>query len=184
MTILKMIKTIILLFTLVLLPSMAMTKVSSHVTKNREGEPYTMNQLTLKKANAIIEAAFAESKKLHLKPMSVAILDAGGNLVAFQREDKAGILRFDIAYAKAYGALGMGIGSRGLALKAKEIPALINGAMSASNGRLIPAPGGVLIMDRNNNIIGAAGASGDTSDNDEHSLIVGIQSVGFNPKVD
>jgi uncharacterized protein GlcG (DUF336 family) len=143
-----------------------------------------MHKLTLKKANAIIEAAFLESQKLLLQPMSIVILDAGGHLIAFQRQDNAAILRFDIAFSKAYGALGMGIGSRGLALKAKEIPDFINGAINASKGRLIPAPGGVLIINDNNNIIGAAGASGDTSDNDEQSLIIGIQSVGFTPKID
>lgn len=141
-----------------------------------------MNKLTLKKANAIIRAGFIESKKLALQPMSMAILDAGGHLVAFQRQDKSAILRFDIAFAKAYGALGMGIGSRGLALKASETPKLIEGAIAASKGRLIPAPGGVLIVNMDNEIIGAVGASGDTSDNDEHIVISGILSVGLSPK--
>lgn len=141
-----------------------------------------MKTLTLKKANAIIRAGFIESKKLALQPMSIAILDAGGHLVAFQRQDKSAILRFDIAFAKAYGALGMGIGSRGLALKASETPKFIEGAIAASKGRLIPAPGGVLIVNIDNEIIGAAGASGDTSDNDEHIVISGILSVGLSPK--
>lgn len=141
-----------------------------------------MSALSLENANAIIEAAFLESSKLSLQPMSIAILDAGGHLIAFQRQDKAAILRFDIAYAKAYGALGMGIGSRGLAIKAKEIPDLIAGAVAASKGRLIAAPGGVLIVDAKNEIIGAAGASGDTSDNDERVVIVGIQSIGLQSK--
>ncbi|HRD70185.1 MAG TPA: heme-binding protein [Legionella sp.] len=138
-----------------------------------------MNRLTLEKANAIIEAGFIESKKLSLQPMSIVILDPGGHLIAFQRQDKAGILRFDIAFAKAYGALGMGINSRDLALKANEIPDLIQGAIAASKGRLIPAPGGMLILNNDNVIIGAAGASGDTSDNDEHVVISGILSVGL-----
>lgn len=141
-----------------------------------------MNKLTLEKANAIIEAALIESTKLSLQPMSIAILDAGGHLIAFQRQDKAAILRFDIAFAKAYGALGMGIGSRGLALKAKEVPDLIEGAIAASKGRLIAVPGGVLIMNVDNEIIGAAGVSGDTSDNDERVVICGILSVGLMPK--
>ncbi len=143
-----------------------------------------MSQLTLNQANAIIEASFVEAKKISLQPLSIVILDAGGHLIAFQRQDNASILRFDIAFAKAYGALGMGIGSRGLALKAKEIPELLNGAINASYGRLIPAPGGVLILNTDNKIIGAAGVSGDTSDNDEHSVIAGIVSVGLKPKVD
>lgn len=141
-----------------------------------------MNKLTLEIANAIIAAGFVESNKLSLQPMSIAILDAGGQLIAFQRQDKAGILRFDIAFAKAYGALGMGMGSRGIASKANEIPELIAGAVAASRGRLIPAPGGVLIINKDNEIIGAAGASGDTSDNDERAVIFGIEFVGLMPK--
>jgi uncharacterized protein GlcG (DUF336 family) len=78
----------------------------------------------------------------------------------------------------------MGIGSRGLALRAKETPDFINGAISASKGRLIPAPGGVLILNSHNNIIGAAGVSGDTSDNDEHSAMIGIKAIGLKSKVD
>lgn len=158
--------------------------VPQEVIADKEKNVRMANELTLEKANAIIEAAFIESKKLLLQPMSVVVLDAGGNLIAFQRQDKAGILRFDIAFAKAYGTLGMGIGSRGLAIKAKEIPELINSAIIASKGRLIPAPGGVLILNNDNVIIGAAGASGDTSDHDEHALIIAIQSVGLKPKVD
>lgn len=143
-----------------------------------------VNSITLALANAIIAAAFEESEKRSLQPMSLVILDPGGNLIAFQRQDKAGILRFDIAFAKAYGALGMGIGSRGLAIKAKEIPDFMNSAISAAKGRLVPAPGGVLIMNDSDEIIGAVGASGDSSDNDEQVVIVGIQSIGLRPKVD
>ncbi len=142
------------------------------------------NNLTLADANKIIEAAFVEAKRLSVNPMSVVVLDAGGNLIAFQRQDNAGILRFKIAFAKAYGSLGMGMGSRGLAEKAKEIPDFINGAISTSSGQLIPAPGGVLILDENNTIIGAVGASGDTSDNDEKLVVYGIKSVGLKAKTD
>ncbi len=142
-----------------------------------------MDKITLKTANAIIEASFVESKKRLLQPMSVVVLDAGGHLIAFQRQDKAGILRFDIAFAKAYGALGMGIGSRGLGLKANDIPELIHGAVVASQGRLIPAPGGVLVLNSDDEVIGAVGASGDTSENDEHAVVSGIESVGLKSKV-
>ncbi len=142
------------------------------------------NKLTLADANNIIQHAFVEAKQLSLAPMSVVVLDQGGNIIAFQRQDNAGILRFQIAFAKAYGALGLGIGSRGLAEKAKEIPDFMNGAISASGGRLIPAPGGVLVLDARNQIIGAVGASGDTSDNDEKVIVSGIESVDFKAKID
>ncbi|MFZ4076770.1 MAG: GlcG/HbpS family heme-binding protein [Legionellaceae bacterium] len=143
-----------------------------------------MIELTLKQANAIIEASFVEAKKLKLAPLSVVVLDKGGHLVAFQRQDTASILRFEIAFAKAYGALGMGMGSRGLAEKAKEMPDFMRGAIDASKGRLIPAPGGVLILNEHNRVIGAVGVSGDTSDHDERAAVMGIQSVGWASKVD
>lgn len=143
-----------------------------------------MSYLTLKAANTLIEASFIEGETSSLQPLSIAVLDTGGHLIAFQRQDNASILRFDIAFAKAYGALGMGMGSRGLENKAKEIPNLIDGAIAASNGRLIPAPGGVLILNKDNSIIGAVGVSGDTSDNDERAAIFGIRAIGFVPKVD
>ena len=144
-----------------------------------------MDQLTLQAANDMIKASFLEAKRLSLQPLSMVVLDAGGHLMAFQRQDHAAILRFDIAFAKAYGALGMGMGSRGLAQKAKEIPALIHGAISASKGRLIPAPGGVIIFDAEKGcIMGAVGVSGDTSDNDECVAVFGIKSVGFEAKID
>jgi uncharacterized protein GlcG (DUF336 family) len=143
-----------------------------------------MEKLTLAQANKIIATAFIAAKKLNLQPLAVAILDAGGHLIAFQRQDKTSILRFDIAFAKAYGALGMGMSSRALAHKAKEYPDFINGAIAASQGRLIPAPGGVLIMDNNNYIIGAAGVSGDTSDNDENVILAAMHELGFTAKLD
>lgn len=181
---------VIIIFTLIVLVYETVALAQSTVQANDITENFLLNKankvnkLTLQQANSIINAAFIEGKKLSLQPLSIAILDAGGQLIAFQRQDNASILRFDIAFAKAYGALGMGMGSRGLAQKAKEIPDFINGAIRASKGRLIPAPGGVLILNSENTIIGAAGVSGDTSDHDEHSAIIGIQFVGLTPKVD
>lgn len=176
---------VVLVLVLVLCASMARAvqdkKLVDGFLINKEQR---VDKLTLKHANAIIDASFAESKSLSLQPLSIVVLDAGGNLVAFQRQDNAAILRFDIAFAKAYGALGMGIGSRGLANRAKEMPNFMNGAISASKGRMIPAPGGVLILNHDNHIIGAVGVSGDTSDNDERAAIFGIKAIGFSPKID
>jgi len=143
-----------------------------------------MDKLTLKIANTLIDAAFSARETLSLRPLAIVVLDVGGHLIAFQRQDGAAILRFDIAHAKAYGALGMGMGSRGLGTLAKEIPDFFNGAMHAAKGRLIPAPGGVLILNSAHSIIGAVGVSGDTSDNDEKIALFGIKSVGLAFKVD
>jgi uncharacterized protein GlcG (DUF336 family) len=100
-------------------------------------------------------------------------------LVAFKREDKAGILRFDIAFAKAWGALGMGFGSRTLASRAAKTPQFFTMLAAASGGRIVTNPGGVLIRDSAGNLIGACGISGDTSDKDEMCAVAGIQAAGL-----
>lgn len=135
--------------------------------------------ITLEKANSIIHGALQESQKLSLHPMSVAVLDTGGHLIAFARQDGAGILRYDIAYGKAYGALGMGMNSKEIYQKSLAIPKFIEGAITASQGRLIPASGGVLVFNAQHQLIGAVGASGDTSDHDEQAVLAGIQFAGL-----
>src|SRR5262249_62419640 len=114
-------------------------------------------------------------------PLSVAVLDAGGHLVAFKREDKSGILRFDIAFGKAWGALGMGLGSRTLAGRAPKQPAFFTALSAASGGRLIPAPSGVLIRDKDGGVGGAVGLSRDVSDNDEESATARLPAPGPTP---
>ena len=107
------------------------------------------------------------------------MLDAGGHLVAFKREDKSGILRFDIAYGKAWGALGMGFGSRELAERAGKNPLFFGVLANVSQGRLVPVPGGVLIKDAGGAVLGAVGISGDTSDKDEVCAVAGIEAAGL-----
>lgn len=138
-----------------------------------------MSQLTLDKANAIIAAAFAKAAKLHLKPIVVSVLDAGGHLKAFQRQDGTSILRFEIASGKAFGALSVGAGSRWLHNQAKDRPHFLEGLSGVSGGKIIAVPGGVLIKDAQNEIVGAVGISGDTSDNDEAAAVAGITGAGF-----
>jgi len=134
--------------------------------------------LSLKTAVAIIEAALARGHELRLAPLTVAVLDAGGHLVALQREDNSGILRVEIASGKAWGALGMGIGSRELGERATKVPHFFNALAAASQGRLVPVAGGVLIRDASG-IVGAVGISGDTSDNDEACALAGIAAAGL-----
>src|ERR1700751_1715924 len=123
--------------------------------------------LTLSQASTILDVALKTGRDANFAPLSVAVLDAGGHLVAFKREDKSGILRFDIAFGKAWGALGMGLGSRTLAGRAPNRPAFSAALAAVSDGRLVPAPAGVLIRDKDGDVIGAVGISGDTADNDE-----------------
>jgi uncharacterized protein GlcG (DUF336 family) len=133
--------------------------------------------LTLAQASTIVDIALATARDMELVPMTVAVLDAGGHLVAFKREDRSGILRYDIAYGKAWGALGMGFGSRTLYERAANTPQFFNALYAASGGRVVTNPGGVLIRDGEGAIIGAVGVSGDTSDKDEECAIAGIEAA-------
>lgn len=135
--------------------------------------------LKLAQASAIIDAAIAEGRKRHFAPLAVAVLDPGGHLIAFKREDGAGFARFDIAYGKAWGALGMGFGTRELAERAAKFPTFVAALSATTQGRMIPSPGGVLIVGADKEVVGAVGISGDIGDNDEVSAIAGIEAVGL-----
>ena len=135
--------------------------------------------LPLEKANDIVRRALALGRTASLLPLTVVVLDAGGKLVAMQSEDGSGLTRFDIAFGKAYGALGMGISSRLIRDRLSERPAFQNAIAAASDGRFIPVPGGVLVEDQSGVTLGAVGISGDTSDKDEYCAIEAIKTAGF-----
>ena len=137
------------------------------------------SSLGLAAAARIIDAALAERAANGLLPLAVAVLDSGGNLVAFKREDGCGVLRFDIAFGKAWAALGMGMSTRMIRDRMKERPAFQGALAAASGGRFIPVPGGVLVLDGSRTAIGAVGISGDASDKDEYCAIAGIRAAGF-----
>jgi uncharacterized protein GlcG (DUF336 family) len=144
-----------------------------------ENERITMATLRLAQATTIIDAALAKAREQNFAPLAVAVLDAGGHLIAFKREDGAGIVRFDIAYGKAWGALGMGFGTRELAERATKVPTFVTALAAISQGRMVPSPGGVLIVSSDKEVIGAVGISGDIGDNDEVCAIAGIEAVGL-----
>ena len=136
--------------------------------------------LTLQQASTIVEAALRAGRETACAPLAVAVLDAGGHLKAFAREDGAGIVRPQIAVGKAWGALGMGFGSRTLARRVAEQPQqqAFFGALNAmSEGRVVPAAGGVLIRDAGGAVVGAVGISGDASDKDEACALAGIAAA-------
>jgi len=135
--------------------------------------------IKLAQAGTIVDVALQKGRELNLRPLVVAVLDAGGHLVAYRREDRSAILRFEIAYGKAYAALGMGFGSRGLFERAQKAPMFITTLSAVSNGRVMAVPGGVLIQDQDGDTIGAVGISGDTSDNDEACAVAGISAAGL-----
>lgn len=134
---------------------------------------------SLQQASALIDAAIAEARRQGLAPLAVAVLDAGGHLIAYQREDGAGIVRFEIAFGKAWGALGMGFGTRELTERASKHPNFFTALASASRGRMIAAPGGVLILNAEREVLGAVGISGDTGDKDETCAVAGIKAIGL-----
>jgi uncharacterized protein GlcG (DUF336 family) len=138
-----------------------------------------MTLLTLEKANKMIETAINKARELGLSPLTVVVLDNSGHLKALQREDGASMIRQQIATAKAWGAVNMGVSSRSLAGVAVQRPDFMNALINIADGKIMPAPGGVLIRDTENNLIGAVGISGDSSDQDERCAIAGIEGVGF-----
>ncbi len=135
--------------------------------------------MNLDLARAIIAGALNHRAAQGLQPLCVAVLDAGGHLVAFEREDGVANRRFDVAHGKAYGAISVGVNSRTLGVMAIERPHFMNGVTAAIGGALVPVAGGVLIVD-SGRTIGAVGVSGDTSDNDEAAALAGIHAAGLN----
>jgi len=138
-----------------------------------------VNDIDLATARAIIAAAHASGGAGGMKPLTVVVLDRTGNPRAVERADGASNLRYDVAHGKAYGALGLGMGSRALQARAEQQPYFIASATAAIGGALVPVPGGVLVRNADGDLIGAVGISGDTSDNDEIAAITGIESVGL-----
>ena len=138
-----------------------------------------MSTLSLAQAILVVDAALEHARHSAFRPMTVAVLDAGGHLVAFQRQDDAGILRPQVAIGKAWGVLGMGVGGRELAKRAESHPGFFNALAAASDGRIFPVPGGVLIRDAERRIVGSVGISGDLPDRDEACAVVGIEKAGL-----
>ena len=135
--------------------------------------------IDLNHATIIVDKALAHGRSMSLPPLTVAVLDAAGCLVAFKREDGSSLLRPEIAQAKAWGTLGMGIGGRALQQRASVAPAFIAAVNNLADGRLIPVPGGVLIRDGKNAIIGAVGITGAVSEQDEACAVAGIEAAGY-----
>src|ERR1700709_189306 len=138
-----------------------------------------MADLTLAVARKILDTALAKGGEKKLKPLVVTVLDARGCVKISAAQDGTSLLRSEIAHGKAYGALAMGMGSRALFQRAQEQAYFIGAVNSLAQGRMVPVPGGVLILDDNGNLLGAVGISGDTSDNDEICALAGIEAAGL-----
>ncbi|MSO64576.1 MAG: heme-binding protein [Alphaproteobacteria bacterium] len=142
-----------------------------------------MASLTMKKARKIIDGALKKAREMNLRPMTFVIVDAGAHLKALMREDGTPNLGPDIGLGKAEAAVNMGRTSRELGERFGQNHGLIAALASAAGGRFLPIPGGVLIVDKNNNLLGAAAGTGDTGDNDEICIIAGVEGAGFKTKL-
>lgn len=135
--------------------------------------------LTLADAKTIIEYTLNEQAKHSFKPMAVVVLGAAGTIKASESQDGTSLLRPKVAHGKAFGAISIGLGSRALYERAKKEPFFIQAVNSLCDGALVPVPGGVLIRNKEGDLIGSMGVTGDTSDNDEQCAVVGIEAAGF-----
>ena len=136
-------------------------------------------RISLEKANIIIAAAFSKGREMGLKPLSCVVTDAGGHVIAFQRQDGTSFLRLEIALGKAAGALALGVNSRRIGEMAQERPIFVANLGKVADKGLVPAAGGVIVKGADGAPIGAVGVTGDTSDNDEVCAIVGIVTAGL-----
>ena len=140
--------------------------------------------IQLDAANRIIGAALASARVEKMLPLTVVVLDVTGKIIASQSEDGSGLLRFDVARGKAWGALGMGMSSRLIRDRLATRPSFQAALATVSDGKFIPVPGGVLVLDVDGSVIGAVGVSGDTSEKDEYCAISGIAAVGLRSEPD
>jgi uncharacterized protein GlcG (DUF336 family) len=138
-----------------------------------------MAQLTLKQANTIIEKGFAKAREMKIKPLGIVVLDASGHIVSAQREDGASMFRLDVAQGKAWAAVAMGASSKALANRAKGNPNFFVALAATAGGKFLPQTGAALIKDKDGTIIGAAGGSGGTGEEDEACCVAGIEAAGL-----
>jgi uncharacterized protein GlcG (DUF336 family) len=142
-----------------------------------------MPSLTLAQAQTIATEALRKGRELGLKPLTVVVLDAGGHALALLREDGSSNLRPGIATGKASGALALGVSSRKIADMAADRPTFVASLGPISQGGIIPAAGGVIVVDASGANVGAVGVTGDTSDNDEIAALAGIAAAGLAARV-
>jgi uncharacterized protein GlcG (DUF336 family) len=139
--------------------------------------------ISLRKARTIIRKALEKGRELEFKPLSVVVLDAGGHVQAFEREDGASPGRFAIAHGKAYGAVMLGMAGTAQMARAEQQAYFMNAVNGLYGGQTVPVPGGILMRDKKGAVIGAVGVTGDTSDNDAAAGLAGIEAVGLTGEI-
>jgi uncharacterized protein GlcG (DUF336 family) len=138
-----------------------------------------MSAITLDQANRIIEAILRRGAKLDCRPLSVVVVELGCVVKAFQKEDGSSMMRFEMAYGKAYAALSLGRSSSLVKARQHEKPEFVGFLAGASGNRLFAEGGGRLIRDTDGSVIGAVGVTGDTEENDETLAAHGIHAAGL-----
>ncbi|WP_146587420.1 GlcG/HbpS family heme-binding protein [Puniceibacterium confluentis] len=142
-----------------------------------------MAAISLRRARTIIRKALDHGKAEGMNPLSVVVLDAGGHLIAFEREDGASPGRFLIAQGKAYGSVMLGMAGTAQMKRAEAQAYFIAAAGAAFGGQMIPVPGGVLVRDAKGAVLGAVGVTGDSSDNDASAAKTGIEAAGLSAEI-
>jgi uncharacterized protein GlcG (DUF336 family) len=138
-----------------------------------------MRAISLQQSNTMIEAALAAASERSLKPLAIIVLDAGGRVKAFQKEDGAALLRFEISYGKAFAALGMGRSSKLVLQKYRDKPKFIDNLEQLSDGPIFLEGGAQLILDEHGEVVGAIGITGDSNEMDDEVAMIGIRAAGF-----
>jgi len=140
-----------------------------------------MSDLSLAAAQTIVNQALAHARANKFNALGIVVLDARGSLKASAAEDGTSLMRWKVAFGKAYGSIAWGAGSKKIEKMAADRPNFFAGVAHLVDGGILPVGGGVLIRDAEGRIVGAVGVSGDTSDNDELAASVGIKAAGFTP---
>ena len=138
-----------------------------------------MTAITLDQANRIISAILKRGAEINCRPLSVLVVELGCILKAFQKEDGSSMIRFEMAYGKAYAALAMGRSSKLVKVRAEEKPIFMRYLISASGDQIFPEGGGLQIRNEAGEVIGAVGVTGDTEDCDEELAAHGIHAAGL-----
>jgi uncharacterized protein GlcG (DUF336 family) len=138
-----------------------------------------MGSITLEQANKIIDAIIKRGAELDCRPISAIVVEPGCIVKAFQKEDGASMIRFEMAYGKAYAALALSRSSKLVRVRNEEKPAFMRYLMTASGDKIFAEGGGMQIRDKDGEVIGAVGVTGDTEDHDEELAVHGIRAAGL-----
>ena len=140
-------------------------------------------QITLRKARTVIRKTLEKGREMELKPLSVIVLDAGGHVLAFEREDGASPGRFAIAHGKANGAVMLGMAGTAQMNRAEDQAYFMAAVNGVFGGQVVPVPGGILLRDKKGAVVGAVGVTGDTSDNDAAAGLFGVEAAGLSGEI-